>query len=82
MRKTRARGGGGSPRHVAKKQAQGQRNKGTKDWDESRSKKTAHIGVIQRIREQNRVSRSGGLVGLIWGDVCDAVRVVFFGYDD
>ena len=57
----------------------------TKDWDESRKKekgrKKTHIGIIQWIREQDCVPRSGGLVGLVLGDGFGAVKVVFLGYD-
>ena len=56
----------------------------TKEWDESRKSEKCgktHIGIIQRIREQDRVPRSGWLVGLVLGDGFGAVEIVFLGYD-
>jgi hypothetical protein len=45
------------------------------------AQKLTHIGIVQRIGEQDRVPRSGGLAGLVLGDDFGAVKVVFLGYD-
>ena len=42
---------------------------------------TTHIGINQRIREQDCVPGPGGLIGLVLGDGFGAVKVVFLGYD-
>jgi len=68
---------------------EGKLRKGEKGWgvqgnganQEEKRKKKTHIGIIQWIREQDGVPRSGGLVGLVLGDGFGAVKVVLLGYD-
>ena len=55
--------------------------KSSKRMGRIKKRKKTHISVIQRICEQDRVPRPGGLVGLVLGDGFGAVEVVFLGYD-